>query len=87
MVDVPPEGRQGRYLREVRRRYAVVQPPKYTNGWNYDKIAPASGRELPEGELHPMREARSCPRIRAICRQFQRILKNPLTGNGDLLNY
>ncbi len=31
-------------------RYAVVQPPKYTNGWNYDKIAPASGRELPEGE-------------------------------------
>ena len=30
--------------------YAVVQPPKYTNGWNYDKIAPASGRELPEGE-------------------------------------
>ena len=20
-------------------RYAVVQPPKYTNGWNYDKIA------------------------------------------------
>ena len=28
-------------------RYAVVQPPKYTNGWNYDKIAPASGRELP----------------------------------------
>ena len=31
-------------------RYAVVQPPKYTNGWIYDKIAPASGRELPEGE-------------------------------------
>lgn len=31
-------------------RYAVVQPPKYTNGWNYDKIASASGRELPEGE-------------------------------------
>ena len=31
-------------------RYAVVQSPKYTNGWNYDKIAPASGRELPEGE-------------------------------------
>lgn len=31
-------------------RYAVVLPPKYTNGWNYDKIAPASGRELPEGE-------------------------------------
>ena len=23
---------------------------EYTNGWNYDKIAPASGRELPEGE-------------------------------------
>ena len=31
-------------------RYAMVQPPKYTNGWNYDKIASASGRELPEGE-------------------------------------
>lgn len=69
-------------------RYAVVQPPKYTNGWNYDKIAPASGRELPEGEPASDEGSQApAPRIRAICRQFQRILKNPLTGNGDLLNY
>lgn len=31
-------------------RYGVTPAPKYTNGWNYDKIAPAAGRELPEGE-------------------------------------
>ncbi|MFQ9742666.1 MAG: hypothetical protein ACLRX5_09465 [Slackia sp.] len=40
-------------------RYAVVQPPGHTNGWNYDKIAPASGRELPEGE--PAIDGGLCP--------------------------
>lgn len=30
-------------------RYAVTPPPKYTNGWNYDKIAPGLVLELPEG--------------------------------------
>ena len=30
-------------------RYAVTLPPKYTNGWNYDKIAP-SVPELAAGE-------------------------------------
>lgn len=28
-------------------RYAITPPPKYVNGWNYDKIAPSSNRELP----------------------------------------
>lgn len=69
-------------------RYAVVQPPKYTNGWNYDKIAPASGRELPEGEPASDEGSQApAPASAPSCRQFQRILKNPLTGNGDLLNY
>ena len=35
-------------------RYAVTLPPKYANGWNYDKIAPsvpelAAGEEVGEG--------------------------------------
>ena len=43
-------------------RYAVVQPPKYTNGWNYDKIAPGIGpRASRRGACDPMREARLLP--------------------------
>ncbi|KAB1650919.1 hypothetical protein [Adlercreutzia muris] len=34
-------------------RYAVTLPPKYANGWNYDKIAPRTARELPEGADGP----------------------------------
>lgn len=34
-------------------RYAVTLPPKYANGWNFDKIAPRTARELPEGADGP----------------------------------
>lgn len=30
-------------------RYGVTPAPKYTNGWDFDKIAPAPARDLPEG--------------------------------------